>query len=80
MVLVKFKGDVSPNNNVDWVSRKQFKGTNYAKFCMSPSLYRTMPEYVISQENNPPLTLYIEFHNCYFFLDKNNSLVDQVQS
>ena len=47
------KGEDSPNNTVDWVSRKQFrnptikfkanfdnpfKGTNYAKCCMSPSL------------------------------------------
>ena len=30
---------------------------------MSPSLHGTMPESVISQENNSPLTLYIEFHN-----------------
>ena len=90
-----FKGEVSPNNNVNWVSRKQFqkpnnkilskfgksvfKRTNYAKFCMSPSLDGTMPESVISQENNSPLTLYIEFHNVYFFLDI-NSPVDQVQS
>ena len=40
-----------------------FKITNYAKFCMSPSLDGTMPESVISHENNSPLTLYIEFHN-----------------
>ena len=40
-----------------------FKRTNYAKFCMSPSLEGTLPENVISQENNSPLTLYIEFHN-----------------
>ena len=40
---------------------KPFKRTNYAKFCMSPSLDRTLPESVISQENNSPLTLYIEF-------------------
>ena len=46
---------------------------------MSPSLDGTMPESVISQENNSPLTLYIEFHNFYFFLDI-NSPVDQVQS
>ena len=38
-----------------------FKRTYYAKFCMSPSLDGTMPESVISQENNSPLTLYIEF-------------------
>ena len=55
-----------------------FKRTNYAKFCISPSLDGTMPESVISQENNSPLTLYIEFHNCYFCLDI-NSQVDQVQ-
>ena len=33
---------------------------------MLPSLDETMPESVISQENNSPLTLYsIEFHNCF---------------
>ena len=36
-----------------------FKRTNYAKLCMSPSLDGIMPESVISQENNSPLTLYI---------------------
>ena len=56
-----------------------FKRTYYAKFCMSPSLDGTMPESVISQENNSPLTLYIEFHNFSFFLDI-NSPVDQAQS
>ena len=35
-----------------------FKRANYAKFCMSPSLDRTLPEYVIPQENNSSLTLY----------------------
>ena len=28
---------------------------------MSPSLNGTLPEYVISQEDNSPLTLYIDF-------------------
>ena len=42
-----------------------FKRTNYAKFCMSPSLDGTMPESVISQENNSPLTLYIKFHSFF---------------
>ena len=46
---------------------------------MSPSLDGTMPEFVISQENNSPLNLYIEIHNVYFFLDI-SSPVDQVQS
>ena len=66
------KGEVSPNNNVDWVNRKQFykprqlkvwaeldnpfKRSDYAKLCMSPSLDGTLPEYVISQEDNSPLT------------------------
>ena len=65
---------------MDWVSRSNFRNptvkfyaklaipferSNYAKFCMSPSLVRTMPECVISQENNSPLTLYIEFHNLF---------------
>ena len=53
-----------------------FKRSNYSKVCMSPSLDGTMPESVISQLNNSPLTLYIEFHNFYFFLDI-NSPVDQ---
>ena len=39
-----------------------FKRTNYATFCMSPSLDGGMTESVISQENNSQLTLYIEFH------------------
>ena len=47
------------------------------KKIMSPSLDGTMPESVISQENNSPLTLYIEFHNFNFFLDI-KSPVDQV--
>ena len=38
------------------------------KFCMSPSLDGTMPESVISQENNSLLTLYIEFQFFFFFL------------
>ena len=48
---------------------------------MSPFLDGILPEYVISQEDNSPLTLYmyIEFHNIFFFLDI-NSQVDQVQS
>ena len=45
-----------------------FKRTNYAKLCMSPSLDGTLPESVISQENNSPLTLYIELHNFLSFL------------
>ena len=38
---------------------------DYSKFCMSPSLDGTLPEYVIPQENNCPLSLYIglDFHN-----------------
>ena len=46
-----------------------FERTNYAKFCMSPSLDRTLPESVISQENNSPFTLYIKFHKFTYFLD-----------
>ena len=42
------------------------------KLCMSPSLDGTLSEYVISQEDNSPLTLYIDFHNLYFFLDINS--------
>ena len=43
-----------------------FKRSDYEKLCMLPSLGGTLPEYVISQEDNPPLTLYIDFHNFYF--------------
>ena len=46
---------------------------------MLPSLDGTVPESVISQDNNSPLTLYIDFHNFLVFLDI-NSPVDQVQS
>ena len=53
-----------------------FKRSDYAKLCMSPSLDGTRPEYVISQEDNSPLTLYIDFHN---FLDI-NSPFDQIHS
>ena len=49
-----------------------FKRSDYAKLCMSPSLDGTLPEYVISQEDNSPLTLYIDFHNFLFFLDINS--------
>ena len=35
-----------------------FKRNDYAKLCMSPSQDGTLPEYVISQEDNSPLTLY----------------------
>ena len=45
-----------------------FKRSDYAKLCMSPSLDGTPPEYVISQEDNSPLNLYIDFHNCLIFL------------
>ena len=56
-----------------------FKRSDYAKLCMSPSLDGTLPEYVVSQEDNSPLTLYIDFHNAWFFLDI-NSPFDQVHS
>ena len=42
-----------------------FKRNDYTKFCMSPSLDGILPEYVISQEDNSPLTLYIDFHNFF---------------
>ena len=48
-------------------------------FVCRPPLDGTMPEYVISQENNSPLSLYTEFHNFYFFCGINRP-VDQVQS
>ena len=44
-----------------------FKSSDYTKFCMSPSLDGTLPEYVISQEDNSPLTLYIDFYNVIYF-------------
>ena len=56
-----------------------FKRNDYAKLCMLPSLDGTVPEYVISQEDNSPLTLYIDFHKFRFFLDINSSF-DQVHS
>ena len=56
-----------------------FKRSDYAKLCMLPSLDGTLPEYVISQEDNSPLTLYIDFHNFSFFFDINRPF-DQVQS
>ena len=56
-----------------------FKRNDYTKLRMSPSLAGILPEYVISQEDNSPLTLYIDFHNFQFFLDI-NSPFDQVQS
>ena len=40
-----------------------FNRSDYAKLFMSPSLDGTLPEYVTSQEDNSPLTLYIDFHN-----------------
>ena len=56
-----------------------FKRSDYAKLCMSPSLDGTLPEYVISQEDNSPLTLYIDFYHFLFFLDI-SSPFDQVHS
>ena len=56
-----------------------FKRSDYAKLHMSPSLDGTLPEYVISQEDNSPLTLYIDFHNFQIFLDI-SSPFDQVHS
>ena len=46
---------------------------------MSPSLDGTRPEYMISQEDNSPLTLYIDFSNFQIFLDINSSF-DPVHS
>ena len=78
-----FKGVVSPSNNVDWVSRKQFwnstvnflanldnpfKRNNYAKFCMSPSLDRTLPESVISQEKQLSIDFVHRFSQLLIFL------------
>ena len=56
-----------------------FKRSDYAKLCMPPSLDGTLPEYMISQEDSSPLTLYIDFHNFLIFLDI-NSPFDQVHS
>ena len=57
-----------------------FKRSDYAKLCMSPSLDGTLPEYVISQEDNSPLTLYIDFHNFLLFFLDINSPFDQLHS
>ena len=46
---------------------------------MSPSLHGALPEYVISQEDNSPLTLYIDFHNLQFYSDISGPF-DQVRS
>ena len=48
---------------------------------MSPSQDGTLPEFVIPQKYNSPLTLYIflDFHILKCFLDI-NSLVDQIKS
>ena len=46
---------------------------------MLHSLDRILPEYVMPQENNSPLTLYIDFQNFLIFLDI-SSPVDQVKS
>ena len=50
----------------DWADLDNpFKRNDYTKFCMSPSLDGILPEYVISQEDNSPLTLYIDFQNFF---------------
>ena len=45
-----------------------FKRSDYAKLCMLPSLDGTLPEYVISEKDNCPLTLYIDFHDFFLLL------------
>ena len=55
------------------------KRSDYAKLCMSLSLDGTLPEYVISEEDNSPLTLYIDFHQSQICLDI-NSPFDPVHS
>ena len=44
------------------------------------SFVETMPEFVILQEYNSPLTLYIEFYKFFLLFLDINSPVDQVQS
>ena len=58
-----------------------FKRSDYAKLCKSSSLDGILPDNMISQEDNSPLTLYIHFHNFFkiFFLDISSSF-DQVHS
>ena len=68
----------NPTVNV-WADLDNPFKSDYVKLCMSPSLDGTLSEYVISQEDNSPLTLYIDFHNFDFFLDI-NSPFDQVHS
>ena len=46
------------------------KRSDYAKLCMSPSLDGTLPEYVISHEDNSPMNMYIDFHNFLIGLSK----------
>ena len=43
----------------------------------NPLWMEALPESVMPQENNSPLSLYIDFYNFEFFLDI-NSLVDQI--
>ena len=69
----------NPTVNVWTDLDNPFKRSDYAKLCMSPSLDGTQPEYVISQEDNSPLTLYIDFQNVQIFLDI-NSPFDPVHS
>ena len=90
------KGEVSPNNNVDWVSRKQFYQPNsksseqiwiihlreaIMQSCVCrPHLDGTLPEYVISQEDNSPPESYIDFHQFFLLFLNINSPFDQVHS
>ena len=71
-VLFNVKGEVSTDNNVDWVSERKFfkpnntilgnlddpRRTNYAKFGMS-HLWTELLKYVIPQKNNSWLCTYI---------------------
>ena len=54
-----------------------FKKTNYAKFCMSPSLDETIPESVISREKQLSIDFVHRISIFYiFFLGYINSPVD----
>ena len=80
----QLKGEVSPNNNVDWVSRKQFtnptvkvwadldnplKRSDYAKLCMSPSSgWNSARICDITRGQLSIDFVHVDFHNFLFFV------------
>ena len=58
-----------------------FKRTNYAKFCLSPSLDGTLPESVISHAREQLSIDFVHKISIFLFCSLDiNSAVDQVQS